>query len=166
MKTLHEQIIDAYEDLILKLTDTLIILKTCVSAKKVTNEGENKLFLLTKKTEKICSKISSLKAQAEQDVTWNNDKVIDFVNWYLRLCGIITDSNCRFELENQTIIDSFLKGDDYKLWWNKYGTGDKVKQEKVTDEKKSGIYYCSVCHNNPVDAENGYDTCPNCISKI
>ena len=27
-------------------------------------------------------------------------------------------------------------------------------------------YYCSVCHEVPVDAENGFDTCSDCVSKI
>ena len=27
-------------------------------------------------------------------------------------------------------------------------------------------YYCSVCHKVPVDAENGFDTCFDCVSKI
>ncbi len=27
-------------------------------------------------------------------------------------------------------------------------------------------YLCSVCHNNPVDAENGIDTCDTCLNKI
>ena len=27
-------------------------------------------------------------------------------------------------------------------------------------------YYCSVCHKVPVDAENGFDTCSDCVSKI
>lgn len=55
----------------------------------------------------------------EENKTWNTDKVIDFVNWYLRMCKVTTDNDCRFELENMTVIESFLKGDDYKLWWNK-----------------------------------------------
>ena len=27
-------------------------------------------------------------------------------------------------------------------------------------------YYCSVCHKVPVDVENGFDTCSDCVSKI
>lgn len=37
--------------------------------------------------------------------------------------------------------------------------------EKVKVSKKRKGYYCSICHDNPVDAENGYDTCQECLSK-
>jgi hypothetical protein len=36
-------------------------------------------------------------------------------------------------------------------------------EEKVSKKRKG--YYCSICHDNPVDAENGYDTCQECLSK-
>ena len=45
---------------------------------------------------------------------WTDDKVIEFVNWYLQLQGI----DFRYTLENQTIIDSFKKGDDVSKWQN------------------------------------------------
>jgi hypothetical protein len=51
-----------------------------------------------------------------EEPIWTNDKVIDFVNWYLKLNRI----NPRFELENQTIIDSFLNGDPVEVWDNQY----------------------------------------------
>jgi hypothetical protein len=47
---------------------------------------------------------------------WTNDKVIEFVNWYLKLNRI----NPRYELENQTVIDSFLNGDPVEVWDNEY----------------------------------------------
>lgn len=31
---------------------------------------------------------------------------------------------------------------------------------------KRGIYRCAVCHENPVNPEDGYDTCSSCLSKI
>lgn len=34
---------------------------------------------------------------------WNDDKVIDFVNWYIELHNL----DFRFKLENRTIIDTF-----------------------------------------------------------
>ncbi len=43
---------------------------------------------------------------------WDDGKVIDFVNWYLRVHNI----SSRFELENQTLIDSYKNGDDPKVW--------------------------------------------------
>jgi len=44
---------------------------------------------------------------------WNEDTVIDFVNWYIRLHKLPLN----YELENRTIIESFIKGDDYKKWY-------------------------------------------------
>jgi len=43
---------------------------------------------------------------------WTNNKVIDFVNWFLRLHKLPE----RYQLENMTIIESFQNGDDFKLW--------------------------------------------------
>jgi len=33
-------------------------------------------------------------------------------------------------------------------------------------EKEPKVYYCSVCHKNIVDAENGYDTCESCVNNV
>jgi hypothetical protein len=61
-----------------------------------------------------CETLADDLAQLESyQSVWTDNKVIDFVNWFIHLYKI----DDRFELENQTIIDSFLKGDDYKLWW-------------------------------------------------
>lgn len=30
----------------------------------------------------------------------------------------------------------------------------------------SGIYYCTVCGKEPVDADSGYDTCPSCTGEM
>ena len=43
---------------------------------------------------------------------WTNNKVIDFVNWYIDLHKL----PFRYKLENITILDSFKRGDDFKLW--------------------------------------------------
>jgi hypothetical protein len=82
---------------------------------------------------KLESEISQLKEQINKEEKWATDRLIDFVNWYLRLCKIITDSDCRFELENQSVIDSFSRGDDYKLWWNKVNPSQ-------TPDSDCGIY--------------------------
>ena len=37
--------------------------------------------------------------------------------------------------------------------------------KNVTKEPMKG-YVCTICHQNPVDAENGYDTCPECLGKM
>jgi hypothetical protein len=34
------------------------------------------------------------------------------------------------------------------------------------DEREIRGYFCVVCHENPVDAFGGYDTCESCIKKI
>ena len=50
----------------------------------------------------------------KKSFTWNEDKVIKFVNWYIKLHKL----SLNYELENKTIIESFINGDDYKKWWN------------------------------------------------
>jgi hypothetical protein len=44
--------------------------------------------------------------------TWNTNKVIDFVNWYIELKGLGENN----KLENQSILDSFLRGDKVEIW--------------------------------------------------
>jgi len=90
----------------------------------------------------------------KKEEQWTNGRVIDFVNWYLRLCKVITDKDCRFELENQNVIDSFLIGDDYKLWWNKVNP-DLMPDTccgKYDDIIQNESYYCieSTINDNPV----------------
>lgn len=63
-----------------------------------------------------------------------------------------------------------IKADDKGEYITKSGAIKAMKEYhsqfgKVSDEESKG-YLCSVCHKNPVDAENGYDTCPDCVSKI
>lgn len=48
---------------------------------------------------------------------WDDDKVIDFVNWYVKL----HDLDFRYILENKTLIDTFKKE-------KKYETSDKRKK--------------------------------------
>lgn len=43
---------------------------------------------------------------------WHTNKVIDFINWYVDLKGLGENN----KLENQTIIDSFLRGDKAEVW--------------------------------------------------
>lgn len=49
------------------------------------------------------------------DNFWNDDKVIDFVNWYLKLHNL----DFKYNLENKTIIESFKNGDDVSKWEEK-----------------------------------------------
>lgn len=48
-----------------------------------------------------------------KEFQWNDSKVIDFVNWYLKTQKI----SDKFELENQNIIESFKKCDKAEDWW-------------------------------------------------
>jgi len=46
---------------------------------------------------------------------WNDDKVIDFVNWFLKLKKL----PFRYTLENKEILESFKRGDDFSIWHTK-----------------------------------------------
>lgn len=48
----------------------------------------------------------------KKNFQWTDNKVIDFVNWYINLHKL----PFRYTLENQTIIDSFKNGDDFSKW--------------------------------------------------
>lgn len=45
-----------------------------------------------------------------------------------------------------------------------------VKVEQVLPQaeydKKNGIYRCTCCQINPVNALDGYDTCDDCVGKL
>ncbi len=43
---------------------------------------------------------------------WSDDRVIDFVNWYIELHKL----DFRYTIENRTIIESFKNGDDASKW--------------------------------------------------
>ncbi len=77
-------------------------------------EGESAMIYLNR------LKISPL----NNEWTWDDDKVYDFVNWFLKLHKL----PFRYTLENQEIVDSFKRGDDYKLWHNTFG----MEKEKFT----------------------------------
>jgi len=84
----------------------------------------DKNYVAMDKVNEICDK-------AEHDIELEN-KLIDFANWYLRLIKVTTDKDERYEIENREIVWSFLRGDDYKLWWNKFG--ESVDQSGIRDE--------------------------------
>lgn len=50
--------------------------------------------------------------QTDETFIWCDDKVIDFVNWYIDLCKL--DFN--YKLENRYVLDSFKNGDDSSKW--------------------------------------------------
>ena len=43
---------------------------------------------------------------------WDDNKVIEFTNWYLDVLKF----PFRYKIENQTILDSFKRGDSPKEW--------------------------------------------------
>jgi len=60
---------------------------------------------------------------------WTNDKVIDFVNWFLDLHKL----SHRYRLENQTIIESFKNGDDFKIWHR----SNMIDEKMILNQTKS-----------------------------
>lgn len=46
---------------------------------------------------------------------WDDNKVIEFTNWYIAMHKLPV----RFELENISVIDSFLEGDEPEVWHTK-----------------------------------------------
>lgn len=45
---------------------------------------------------------------------WTDSTVIEFVNWYLNIFNLPTN----YQLENEDILKSFKKGEDYSIWQN------------------------------------------------
>ena len=48
----------------------------------------------------------------DRDFEWTENKVIDFVNWYLKVKKL----DFRYSLENRNIIQSFIRGDAPEAW--------------------------------------------------
>lgn len=74
-------------------------------------------------------------------------------------------------IAKQKELIEILKGNlcDFETPFNEtYQSIEKLESElsALESEPAKGVYYCSVCHQNIVDAENGYDTCSDCVNKI
>lgn len=65
---------------------------------------------MNKGNEKKCE-IQKLEIM-QSDIFWTDEKVIDFVNWYIKLNKL----DFRYTLENKTILESFKNGDDVNIW--------------------------------------------------
>lgn len=67
-----------------------------------------------------------------------------------------------------TDIDKVIPVDDvFYVWGNVPCNLNSLRVRNFIKTKKiPGVYYCSSCGENPVDAENGYDTCPDCVGKV
>lgn len=102
--------------------------KTCAELSLLQEQEKelpiDKNYVAMDKVNEICDK-------AERDIELEN-KLIDFANWYLRLIKVTTDKDERHDIENRGIVWSFLRGDDYKLWWNKFGKS--VDQSGIREE--------------------------------
>ena len=143
MKTINEQIIDNYEDLVSKLVDTLTVLKTCVSTKRVTERDENKLSSLSEQIDGICDDISKLKAQAEQtpaqELSNNRQQSEDSAN-NLKTAEEILKGEMSENL--WTFICSYpvsYKSEEKLVEWiidamQEYAAQFKAEKEKVTDK--------------------------------
>jgi hypothetical protein len=42
----------------------------------------------------------------------------------------------------------------------------ELLRQRASEAAKRGHFYCTVCLLNPVDAENGFDTCDSCREGI
>jgi len=61
-----------------------------------------------------CSITSSdLIISNKEEFKWDDNKVIEFVSWYLELCKLNVEDYC---IENLTIIESFKRGDSVDMW--------------------------------------------------
>lgn len=70
--------------------------------------------LISYAVERYIKSILVLKPVTE-GLMWDNSKVIDFVNWFLKLHKL----SDRYELENLHIIESFQNGDAPEAWHQK-----------------------------------------------
>ncbi|MHA2403868.1 MAG: hypothetical protein ACXADH_12810 [Candidatus Kariarchaeaceae archaeon] len=53
-----------------------------------------------------------------------------------------------------------------RMAWTDHRSEDA--RQAVVDKHlaKQGIYMCVVCKSSPVDVEQGYDTCDNCVRNV
>ena len=58
--------------------------------------------------ERTFSVLEKVKKPPNLSFNWNDDKIIDFLNWYLELHKI----DSRFNLENKSIIESFKNAEN------------------------------------------------------
>lgn len=61
------------------------------------------------------------------DFKWTEDKVIDFINWYIDL----HDLGLNYKLENEDIIKSFKRGDSPSVWKRKNEWQNKTIEELI-----------------------------------
>lgn len=64
--------------------------------------------LIPEKSEPSISEQSNI----DENFCWDDNSVIDFVNWYIKLHKL----SFRYTLENRMIIESFKKGDKVSDW--------------------------------------------------
>ena len=57
-----------------------------------------------------------------ENFEWNDESVIDFINWFLELHKL----PFRYKLENKDILESFMKGDDFSVWHYESNLGKNI----------------------------------------
>ena len=78
------------------------------------NRAHIKFFVPVGKAskEEINEAIDKIKEQKLFRFIWTDEKVIDFVNWYINLHNL----DFRYTIENNDILVSFKRGDDVSNW--------------------------------------------------
>lgn len=66
-----------------------------------------------------------------------------------------------FELDNQGVAQGVATSTEHRLKIARAMV--KALQKELYEERGQVLYYCTVCGENPVDAENGFDTCDQCL---
>lgn len=61
------------------------------------------------------TKKDSTEVNKTEKIIWDDNKVIDFVNWFLKLHKLPFN----YTLENREILESFKRGDDFSIWHTK-----------------------------------------------
>ena len=89
---------------------------------------KNMTLLIFKEEEYIGSgeTIEECKKMIDENILenfeWTDKNVIDFVNWFLDLHKL----PFRYKLENNDILESFMKGDCFSVWHYASNLGKKV----------------------------------------
>lgn len=104
---------------------------------------------------------------------WDDNKVIDFVNWYVKLHNL----DIRYSLENMEIIESFKRGDNVEKWKHKTELfGDDIKKIPTTPKcrviREGCTDICEICSSTM--SKNGFlglfgkKSChhPDCVNHI
>lgn len=102
----------------------VMIMMIPLRIKKNTDKRKRRVDNLEENIEELREELFNLHSKLNpdpEDNNWNDNKVIDFVNWYLK----VKQLDSRYDLENRNILDSFKNGDSVEEW-KKYYDNNKV----------------------------------------